>query len=58
VVNLSRFANVRAEEALRRTTGKFLRRFQYIEKRLQEEGVSLEEATLAAMDRLWEEAKG
>ncbi len=57
VVNLSRFANVRAEEALRRTTGKFLRRFQYIEKRLQEEGVNLEEATLAAMDRLWEEAK-
>jgi MazG family protein len=58
VVNLSRFANVQAEEALRRTTGKFLRRFQYIERRLQEEGVSLEEATLAAMDRLWEEAKG
>jgi len=58
VVNLSRFANVHAEEALRRTTGKFLRRFQYIEKRLEEEGVSLEEATLAAMDRLWEEAKG
>ncbi|MCX5826464.1 MAG: MazG family protein, partial [Deltaproteobacteria bacterium] len=58
VVNLSRFADVRAEEALRRTTGKFLKRFQYIEKRLQEEGVSLEEATLATMDRLWEEAKG
>ncbi|MEI7637088.1 MAG: nucleoside triphosphate pyrophosphohydrolase [Syntrophus sp. (in: bacteria)] len=58
VVNLSRFANVQAEEALRRTTGKFLRRFQYIEKRLQEKGVSLEEATLEVMDRLWEEAKG
>ena len=58
VVNLSRFANVQAEEALRRTTGKFLRRFQYIEKRLQEEGISLEEATLAAMDRFWDEAKG
>jgi tetrapyrrole methylase family protein / MazG family protein len=58
VVNLSRFANVRAEEALRRTTGKFLKRFQYIEKHLQEEGVSLEQATLADMDRLWEEAKG
>ncbi len=58
VVNLSRFAGVRAEEALRQTTGKFLKRFQYIEKRLEEEGVSLEEATLATMDRLWEEAKG
>ena len=57
VVNLSRFADVRAEEALRRTTGKFLRRFQYIEKHLQEQGVSMEEATLADMDRLWEEAK-
>jgi uncharacterized protein YabN with tetrapyrrole methylase and pyrophosphatase domain len=29
-----------------------------VEKRLQEEGSSLEKATLAAMDRLWEEAKG
>lgn len=58
VVNLSRFANVRAEEALRRTTGKFLKRFKYVEKRLAEEGVPLEEATLAAMDRLWNEAKG
>jgi tetrapyrrole methylase family protein / MazG family protein len=58
VVNLSRFVNVRAEEALRRTTGKFLRRFQYVEKRMQEEGVSMEEATLADMDRFWEEAKG
>ena len=58
VVNLSRFAQVQAEAALRRTTGKFLRRFQYIERRLQEEGVRMEEAGLATLDRLWEEAKG
>jgi len=57
IVNLSRFLDVQAEEALRRTTGKFLKRFRHIEARLQERGVSLQDATLAEMDRLWEEAK-
>lgn len=57
IVNLSRFVDVQAEEALRRTTGKFLKRFRHIEERLQERGVSLQDATLAEMDRLWEEAK-
>ncbi len=57
LVNLSRFLGVQAEEALRGTTAKFLTRFQYIEKRLQAMGTSVKTASLAEMDRLWEEAK-
>jgi uncharacterized protein YabN with tetrapyrrole methylase and pyrophosphatase domain len=57
LVNLSRFLGVQAEEALRGTTAKFLKRFRYVEERLQGTGNSLETASLAEMDRLWEEAK-
>ncbi len=57
IVNLSRFVDVRAEEALRGTTEKFLKRFRYIEEILKERGVAIEDASLADMDRLWDEAK-
>ena len=57
IVNLSRFAGVNAEEALRGSTEKFITRFSFIEKKLQGAGQSLENATLEEMDRIWEEAK-
>ena len=57
IVNLCRFVDVRAEEALRGTTEKFLKRFRYIEEILKERGVAVEDASLADMDRLWDEAK-
>ena len=58
LVNLARLTGNNPEEALRRTTQKFIRRFQYIEKVLERSHKSLKEASLAEMDRLWEEAKG
>lgn len=57
-VNLSRHAGIDPEQALRAANGKFTRRFGYVEQRLAEEGISLEEADLARMDALWDEAKG
>ena len=57
LVNTSRHLNVDAEEALRKTTAKFIRRFTHIEKRLSDTGKSLADATLAEMDKLWDEAK-
>ncbi|MCX7981682.1 MAG: nucleoside triphosphate pyrophosphohydrolase [Syntrophales bacterium] len=57
-VNLARFLQVEAEEALRNTTDRFVERFSYIEDRLKAKGKKLEEATLEEMDALWEEAKG
>jgi nucleoside triphosphate diphosphatase len=56
-VNLARFTGVDPEAALRRTNAKFEQRFRFIETRLAEQGRTLEEASLAEMDSLWEQAK-
>ncbi|MGH8510991.1 MAG: MazG nucleotide pyrophosphohydrolase domain-containing protein, partial [Gammaproteobacteria bacterium] len=56
-VNLARFARVNPESALRSANQKFERRFRYIEQRLQAQGQSVNDATLAQMDALWVEAK-
>ena len=58
VVNLARHAKADPEMALRATNAKFERRFAYIERALAAHGSSLEKATLAEMDALWNEAKG
>jgi tetrapyrrole methylase family protein / MazG family protein len=57
LVNLARFVKADPEQALRKTNAKFRRRFGYIERKLGEQGKTPEEATLAEMDALWEEAK-
>ena len=57
LVNLCRFVDVNAEEALKASVAKFTERFSYIEKKLTEEGKDLAGATLKEMDDLWNEAK-
>ena len=57
LVNYARFAGLNPENALRRTNAKFVQRFQHIEKRLAEKEQSFSDVDLAAMDRLWDEAK-
>jgi tetrapyrrole methylase family protein / MazG family protein len=57
LVNLARFVKADPEQALRKTNAKFRRRFDYIERKLGEQGKSPGQATLAEMDALWEEAK-
>lgn len=57
LVNLARHVEADPEMALRATNAKFERRFAYIERALAAEGRSLEDATLAEMDALWNEAK-
>ena len=57
LVNLSRFAAVNPEEALRKTIARFIARFQYIEEALAHRGTSPGQATLQEMDALWAEAK-
>ena len=56
-VNLARFLDVEAEDALAQTIDRFMRRFHYIETKLQQESKSVDQASLEEMDRLWEEAK-
>ncbi|MBF0169592.1 MAG: nucleoside triphosphate pyrophosphohydrolase [Nitrospinae bacterium] len=57
LVNVARFMEVNPEEALRKTIGKFIRRFAHVEARIEASGKELGEATLAEMDALWDEAK-
>ncbi len=57
LVNYARFAGINPEDALERTNKKFMRRFNYLEQRVQEEGKNLSEMTLSEMDVYWEEAK-
>jgi nucleoside triphosphate diphosphatase len=58
LVNLARHVGTDPEMALRGTNAKFERRFGYIERELAAQDRSLESASLAEMDALWEEAKG
>jgi tetrapyrrole methylase family protein/MazG family protein len=56
-VNLARFKNTDPDLLLNKTIDKFVKRFKYIETQLRRDGKSLEEATLAEMDAIWEESK-
>jgi len=58
LVNLARHVGADPETALRGTNAKFERRFSYIERTLAAQGRSLEDASLAEMDALWNAAKG
>jgi tetrapyrrole methylase family protein/MazG family protein len=58
LVNLSRFLNVDPEQALRKTIGKFIRRFRFIEERAADAGRPLDDLSLDEMENLWQEAKG
>jgi ATP diphosphatase len=57
LVNLARHVGADPETALSGTNAKFERRFAYIEHTLAAQGRSLESASLAEMDALWNEAK-
>ncbi len=56
-VNLARHLHADPEALLRQTNQKFERRFAAIERALAEQGKAPQDATLAEMDRLWDEAK-
>ena len=57
LVNACRLYGIDPEAALERTNKKFIRRFNHLEKRAEEKGVSLHDMTLAEMDSYWNEAK-
>jgi len=57
LVNLTRFARVDAEEALRVATQRFEERFRAVERMADEQGRQLSAMTLEEMDVLWEAVK-
>jgi MazG family protein len=57
MANLARHLRIDPEASLRAANAKFVRRFRRIEERLAEQGRCPQQATLAEMDRMWDEAK-
>jgi nucleoside triphosphate diphosphatase len=57
IINLARHAHVNPEQALTRTNLKFITRFSHIEQTLTSQGRTLQEASLAEMEDLWQQAK-
>lgn len=57
VVNVSRFINCDAEEALTASNDKFLDRFLKVEALARERSIDMNAASLEELDRLWDEAK-
>ncbi len=57
LVNLARFHRVDPEQALRKTSARFRRRFAYLEQTVAGEGGELRSTSLDRMEELWQEAK-
>ena len=56
-VNVGRMLSVDCEEALEKTTSKFIKRFSFIESTALSKGKNLKDMTLEEMDKLWDEIK-
>jgi MazG family protein len=57
LVNIARYLALDPESALRKTNRKFRRRFEWMERRLQETGKTLETTPMEALESLWQQAK-
>lgn len=57
IANLARKFDISPEMALSEANAKFTRRFRRIEALIDQAGMSLEEAGLPTLDRLWDQAK-
>ena len=53
VVNLARFLDIPAEDALRKTNKKFATRFAQVEEELKKRGKNVEDSSLEEMDEIW-----
>ena len=57
LINYARFLGLNPDQALERTNLKFIKRFNHIELRAEENGKQLSNMSLAEMDVFWDEAK-
>ena len=57
LVNYSRFININPEDALEKTNKKFIRRFQYMEQKIKEDGLDISKLSFEQMNNLWDIAK-
>ena len=56
-VNLSRFLDCDAEEALTSSCDKFISRYTKVENLAKERGINMKETSLEELDKLWDEVK-
>jgi len=57
LVNIARYLSLDPESALRKSNKKFKHRFQWMEKQLRASGRGPQEASMAELESLWQEAK-
>lgn len=56
-VNLSRFFDIDPEMALKKSTNKFIKRFELMEQKIKFDGLEFKESSLDFMESLWNEIK-
>jgi len=57
VVNVARKLDIQAEDALQQTNKKFIKRFNYIEEKIESFNKQMKDCSLEELDKFWEEAK-
>ncbi len=57
IINYARFVGLNPEEALERTNKKFIRRFQFMEGKMQEQNLTWDQMKLESLDVFWNQAK-
>ncbi len=57
LVNVARFLKTNPEEALRKSTNKFISRFEYMEKAVADSGREIDKISFKEMGELWDMAK-
>ena len=57
MINAARLYHINPDNALERTNKKFIHRFNYLESKVHEKGLSLKDMSLSEMDAFWNEAK-
>jgi MazG family protein len=57
MVNIARYLSLDPESALRKTSRKFRRRFEWMEQRLHQRGATPESVSMDELESLWQQAK-
>ena len=57
LVNYSRFISVNPEDALEKTNKKFIKRFQFLEEKIKNDGKELSDLSFYEMNEYWDAAK-
>ena len=57
ITNIAKFYKIDAEEAVRSTNNKFIKRFQYIEEKIKAKGKTFKDFPIEEMERYWQDAK-